>query len=94
MKHRIIVAAFVPLPALAALAPVHQNPKDLNVMVAFVLKHPDVVQSLRSIDFQSRTVHYGQGCIARFGRVAAPSVPGPAPALEFKSSTCPLGPSQ
>ncbi len=95
LKHGAFLAtALLPCPGSAALAPVYQNPKDLSVMVAFVLKHPTVVQTLRSIDFEQKTVHFGQDCVARFGRAQAPPMPGPAPLLEFKSSNCPVGPEQ
>lgn len=80
-------------PALAALAPIYQNPKDLGVMVAFVHEHPQVMQSLRAIDLERKLVHFGDGCTVQFGRVAAPAIPGPAPALEFKSASCPIGPA-
>ena len=80
--------------ALAALPPVHQNPKDLAVMVSFVQRHPLVMQSLRIIDLEKKVVLFGGNCEARFDRVSAPLMPGPAPALEYKSSNCPIGPAQ
>ncbi len=80
-------------PTLAALAPLYQNPKDLAVMLAFVQQHPQVMQSLRSIDLENQVVHFGDGCKAQFGRAAAPAMPGPAPALVFKSASCPVGPA-
>jgi hypothetical protein len=87
----LLIFALLPCVATAALAPVHQNPKDLSVMVAFVLSHTAVVQSLRTIDFENRTVHFGKDCVAKFGRTEAPTRPGPAAPLEFKSSNCPVG---
>jgi len=85
----------LPLSALAALAPVHQNRHDLAVLVEFVQQHPEVLQSLRSIDLQQQVVHFGRDCVARFGRatVAEPR-PGGAPALAFTSATCPVGPAE
>lgn len=80
--------------AVAALPPVHQNPKDLAVMVSFVQRHPVMMQSLRIIDLEKKIVLFGGNCEARFGRVSAPLMPGPAPALEYKSSNCPVGPEQ
>lgn len=80
----------IPAGASAALAPVYQNPKDVAVMVAFAQAHPVVMQSLRSIDLEHRVIHFGKDCVARFARVAASPMPGPAPALAFASSNCPV----
>lgn len=77
----------------AALPPQYQNAKDLDVMVTFVHQRPRVMSSLRSIDFQSYTIHFGKDCQAVFGRASTPKPPGwagPADPLEFKSSTCPV----
>ena len=84
-------------PAFAALAPIYQNPWDLAVMVEFVKQRPLVMESLRSIDFENKAVHYGRDgkdCKAQFGRKPAPPGPptaGPVTALEFVSSNCPIG---
>jgi hypothetical protein len=87
----LLLVALLPCVAIAALAPVHQNPKDLSAMVAFVLSHAAVIQSLRTIDFENRTVHFGKDCVAKFGRAEGAIRPGPAAPLEFKSSNCPVG---
>lgn len=80
--------------AQAALAPIHQNPKDLAVMIAFVQQHPAVMQSLKSIHLDTFSVRFGNECVARFGRVSASTIPGPAPQLEYKSSNCALSNAQ
>ena len=60
---------------VAALPPQVQKAKKLDVMTSFV------------------EIHYGDGCIAKFGRKFSFHLPGwvgPASALEFKDSTCPV----
>lgn len=74
----------------AALPPRYQNERDLDVLVSFVHSHPEVLESLRSIDFDRMQVRYGSDCVAQFGRGEVPPMPGPAPALRFESSTCPI----
>ncbi len=74
----------------AALPPRYQNERDLEVLVSFVHSHPEVLGSLRSIDFDRMQVRYGSDCVAQFGRGEVPPMPGPAPALRFESSTCPV----
>lgn len=74
----------------AALPPRYQNQRDLEVLVSFVHAHPEVLESLRSIDFDRMQVRYGSDCVAQFGRGEVPAMPGPAPALRFESSTCPI----
>lgn len=79
------------LPAQAALPPDVQNTEDLDVMVEFVHKHPRVAASLRSIDVHGYSVHFGDGCVAHFGRklrIRPPGWVGPAAPLEFKRATC------
>ena len=90
----LLCATTLPLSAFAALAPVHQNPRDLAVLVEFAQQHRTVMESLRSIDLQHKAVHFGQDCVARFGRVAGPPIPGATPALQFMSATCPVGPRE
>ena len=94
LKLVIVCLSSLPLLADAALAPEHQNPKDLAVMIAFAQKHMVVMRGLRSINLETSTVHFGDNCIAQFGRVTESTIPGPAPALEFKSSNCPVGITQ
>lgn len=75
----------------AALPPRYQNAKDLDVMVGFVKEHPLILSSLKSIDFEYHTIHYGNGCTAIFGREQIQKPQGwvgPADPLEFKKSTC------
>ena len=75
----------------AALPPQVQKAKDLDVMTSFVEKHPKVLSTLISINVTMKEVHYGEGCIAKFGRKFSfhfPGWVGPASALEFKDSTC------
>lgn len=75
--------------AQAALPPQYQNTHDLDAMVAFIKANPAVAGTLRSIDMETYTIHYGKDCRAVFGRKKVPeNMPGPAGALVFKSSTC------
>jgi len=76
---------------IAALPPQVQKAKDLDAMTSFVEKHPIVSSTLISINIYNKEVHYGDGCIAKFGRKFSfhpPGWVGPASALEFKDSTC------
>ena len=76
---------------VAALPPQVQESRDLDVMNSFVEKHPKVSSSLISINSYTKEVHYGDGCIAKFGRKFSFHLPGwvgPAAELEFKSSSC------
>jgi hypothetical protein len=90
-----LAIVMAPVSVAAALAPVYQNEKDLDVMVAFVRSHPLVLESLRSIDLERRLVRYGSHCIARFDRPRpATTMPGPAPALRYVGSNCPITPAE
>jgi hypothetical protein len=86
-----LAIGLVPVAASAALAPLYQNDKDLTVLVEFVRSHPLVLERLRSLDLEKRVVRYDRNCVARFGR-PRPEVmmPGPAPALRFLGSNCPI----
>jgi len=78
---------------LAALPPKVQKEKDLRVMQSFVKKYPKVSSTLMSIDTYSQEIHYGKGCISKFGRSFSFHLPGwvgPASELEFKESNCPI----
>ena len=77
--------------AQAALPPLYQNNKDFDVMVDWVRAHPQVMESLRRIDFETYTVHFGRDCEAIFTREPQKdAVPGPAPPLRFDNATCPV----
>lgn len=89
-----LLALASPLAALAALAPVHQNPKDLAVLVGFAHQHPQVMARLRAIDLEHLQVRFGEDCVAQFARAPAPQQPGPASPLAFKDANCPVGPAQ
>lgn len=90
----ISLIAALTLPNLAihaALAPQYQNAKDLDVMVNYIKQHAAVSATLRLIDMQNYTVHFGKQCTVQFQRGQARSTaPGPAPSLEFKSANCQL----
>lgn len=78
-------------PAIAVLPPQYQNMNDLNAMVNFIKGHPQVAATLRSIDLDGYTVHFGDGCKAEFERKTSQNPPdwvGPANPLEFKKSNC------
>ena len=86
-----LAIAIVPIAASAALPPVYQNESDLNVMVEFARSHPLVLESLRAIDLERRLVLYRDTCMARFERPRrATPMPGPAPALRYVGSNCPI----
>ena len=90
MKHILVLLLFSNL-IVAALPPQVQESKDLDVMTSFVKIHPKVSSSLISINIYTKEVHYGDGCIAKFGRKFSFHLPGwvgPAAELEFKSSSC------
>lgn len=90
-----LAIVMAPVSVSAALAPVYQNQRDLEVMVEFVRSHPLVLESLRAIDLERRLVRYGGDCIARFDRPRrATTMPGPAPALQYVGSNCPITPPE
>ena len=77
--------------AIAALPPRYQNIKDLDVMVDYIKKNPEVASTLESIDFLKYTIYFGNGCKAVFSRKLTTKPPGwvgPADPLEFKESSC------
>ena len=77
---------------MAALPPQYQNLKDLEVMVEYIKANENVAANLKSINLTTKTVEYGEGCLAMFQRaqIERPSgMVGPAPPLEFKTTTCP-----
>ena len=92
MKKMLLFAIlFIPLAAQAALPPAAQNSTDLRELVAFVEQHRKVVETLKLIDFQNYTIHFGEDCRAVFGRDKPKSnAPGPAPRLVFQHTNCEL----
>lgn len=87
----LLIISFYPQVSYAVLAPQYQNSKDLDVMVEFINKHSLVVTKLKSIDFLSQTIYFGDKCKATFSRktvVRPPEWDGPAAPLEFKKSNC------
>ena len=91
MKTFLALALLLPFAAEAALPPRYQNLDDLRALVAFVEGHPVVAESLRAIDLEHRTIHFGDGCRALFKRqpIEEPK-PGPAGPLLFDRGTCPV----
>ncbi len=90
MKY-IVILSLLSILTFAALPPKVQKEKDLNVMTSFVKEHPKVSSTLISIEIYKKEVHYGDGCIAKFGRkfsLHPTGWVGPASALEFKDSSC------
>ena len=77
--------------AHAALAPEVQRSLDLTVMYEYVKGHKIVLKSLRLIDLQDNTVHFGSDCKVLFDRPASPYRIGPLEKLKFKDATCPVG---
>jgi len=77
--------------AIAALPPRYQSIEDLDVLVDYIKKHPEVASTLESIDFLEYTIYFGNGCKVVFGRKSTTKPPGwvgPADPLEFKKSNC------
>lgn len=77
--------------SFAALPPIYQNKKDLNVMMEFIESHKKVLSTLQAINFKAKVIHFGDDCKVVFGRKTR-SKPagwvGPAASLEFKRATC------
>lgn len=84
------------MPAHSALSPTSMNIRDLNVMVSFIEQHQKVADTLIRIEFETFTIVFENNCKAFFVRPKRGLVdylvgkPGPQPAIEFASSTCPL----
>lgn len=77
----------------AVLPPQYQNKNDLDAIVRFIYQNETILSTLERIDLKTLNVHYGNGCIASFGRKVEQKPlgwVGPASPLEFKSSTCSL----
>jgi len=90
---RLLVAAFVLIPASAhaALPPYAQNIEDLRTLTAFVESHRAVASTIRSIDMETYTIHFGNDCRAEFERKAPEmAVPRPIGSLVLATSTCPV----
>ncbi|QUS61495.1 hypothetical protein [Synechocystis sp. PCC 7338] len=78
-------------PGIAALTPQYQNIKDLEVMVNYIKKSPNVAATLKSIDLENQTINYGQDCRIGFERKPSTKPPGwvgPAEPLQFKAVNC------
>jgi hypothetical protein len=89
----IVMLSLAVFSAHAVLAPRHQNLNDLEVMVGFIRSFPNVASSLKSIDFENYTIHFGENCRAVFGRedvTRPPGWVGPQEPLEFQESNCDL----
>ncbi len=82
--------------ASAALAPWVQANQDFHSIVDFIHQHPKVMNTLRTIDFQQKTVTFGppgENCLAEFGREPwdhPPGFVGPAKPLQLRASNCPV----
>ncbi len=83
----LLIALFTVNYALAALPPQYQNVNDLDVMVDYIKKHPEVASTLKSIELIEYTIYYGDGCKVVFNRKPS-TKPGPAAPLEFRESNC------
>lgn len=91
VKLFLLSLAFIPQVASSALLPRIQNDEALGTMVQFIKAHPPVMETLKSIDFKSFKVIYGNDCVAVFGRkkqFRSAGLVGPEAPLEFKHSTC------
>lgn len=95
MIQRLLIAAgmvFAAAPAIAALAPEHQNGRDLDALVAFIKSQPRVAGTLKRIDLESQAIHFDTHCKAEFRRQPvdrAPGWVGPQAPLVFHRSNCP-----
>jgi len=78
--------------AHAAIAPRHVSMQDLQVMVDFVGQYQKLAETLDSIDFKNKTIHFDGQCTAVFKRKdnSIFNFKGPVPPLEFKRSNCAL----
>jgi hypothetical protein len=80
-------------PVNAALPPQFQNANDLDVMVAFIKKHPRVASTLKSIDLHHYIIRFDTDCKAEFKRqkiARPPGWVGPAAPLVLSRSNCKL----
>jgi len=91
---KIIIALFLFVgTTYGALPPEYQNLKDLDVMVSFISAKPNVLATLKSIDFENFTVYFAYDCKATFKRkvIERPyGWVGLAAPLEFDQSNCEL----
>lgn len=96
MKHVFLTLIYLlnSVSANAALPPVYQNAKDLAVMVRFVEENPDVMEGLKTIDFENYRIKYESytgECTAVFTRENVERTPGwvgPADALIHEITHC------
>ena len=89
-----VAALLLAAPAGAALAPHHQNLRDLETLLQFLRQHPQVAASVTRLDLREGVIVWGADCRVVFRRQprpeTTPPMPGPQPPLVFASSTCPL----
>jgi len=92
MKRLALLALLLPpMTSQAALPPEYQLSRDLQAIIDFIEKHPVVGRTISSIDVRTWTLHYGTDCKATFKRKKVEDgMPGPAGALVFDNSTCPV----
>jgi len=91
MKTRFLLIIFLSQMSHAALPPEYQNLKDLKAIFNYIEKNETILSTLESIDFETYTIRYNNGCIATFGRKHSPKPKGwvgPADPLEYKSTSC------
>jgi hypothetical protein len=72
MKPKVRLSIYLPsliaALTLPSMAPQYQNAKDLDFIVAYIRQHAAVVSTLRLIDMQNYSVHFGAQCIVQFQR--------------------------
>jgi len=93
MKRILLSISIIISFTFAALPPQVQQAKDLKVMEDFIESHKKVSSTFKRIDIYSQEVYFGKDCVASFARKPSFHLPGwvgPASALVFKSSTCPI----
>jgi len=94
----VLFVALLPQPSSAAISKHWSNVKDVNEMMAFVRMHPLVGEQLKKIDLTTRTVHFGENCIAYFKvqqpEYDGPPMPGLLSSLVFDRATCPVDDEQ
>ena len=96
MKHVFLTLIYLlnTVSASAALPPVYQNAKDLRVMVQFVEENEEVMEGLKTIDFENYTIKYESftgECTAVFTREIVERTPGwagPAEPLIHEITNC------
>ncbi len=88
-KLLLAVLFFTSLPVLAVLPPRYHNANDLDAMISYIKSNTKIIETLRSIDFQLRAIHYGNNCTVTFRRAdVARVMPGPAAPLVVDKTEC------